>query len=678
MGFKPFPLLLPIVKNVPTLIPFGIQVAAVASLSVSGLTIGMKQLGWLQSLELKTYDGLVRLHPDYTVDPRLLVVAITEEDLQRIGQITPGDSILAKAIATLQQYQPQVIGLDLHRSIPKEPGRAELRQALQADNVIVIKKLGDTETGVNQIPPPTGIPDQRIGFNDLLVDPDGIVRRHLLYVRTQGKTYASFALQLALKALAQQNTVPQPSALNSRYMQLGATTFLPLTRTSGAYQTNDPQGYQILLEYRSRHPVSRRVTLSQVLSQSFEPEWVQDKIVLIGTTAPSGKDLFYTPFTAGNEADHRMAGVEIHAQMVTQLLDLAAGDRPLIWYWADWVEWVWLWAWALLGSHLAWKISHPVLLLLSSMGLLTLLSIASFVLLTQQGWVPLVAPGIAAIASIGVVTAYRAQFAQRQQRMVMTLLGQNTSPQIAAALWQARHRLIQSGKLPGQRLTATMLFSDIRGFSGVAEKMEPEALLDWLNEYLAEMAQEVHRHQGIINKFTGDGMLAVFGVPMPRLTTAEVAEDARRAIACALAMGARLEHLNQVWQQRGLKPTQMRIGIFTGLVVVGSLGGKDRLEYGVIGDSVNIAARLESLAKERQTGVCRILIAQDTLQLVEGLFQVEPWGPMELRGKEQWVNIYWVVGHHQTRNGTEFPPPAEPSLKNSDSQAETKARQMNL
>lgn len=654
MGFKPFPALLPIFNHIPTLIPLGIQVAAVASLTVSGLTIGVKQLGWLQSLELKAYDGLVRLHPNYTVDPRLLVVAITEEDLQQIGQITPSDGILAEAISTLQDYQPQAIGIDLHRSIPKEPGQAALRQAMQADNVIVITKLGDTESGLNQIPPPTGIPDQRIGFNDLLVDPDGIVRRQLLYVRTQEKTYSSFALQLALQALAYQGVTPRPSDLNPNYMQLGKTTFLPLTQTSGAYQTNDAQGYQILLEYRSRQPISRRVTLSQVLTRSFSPTWVQNKIVLLGTTAPSSKDLFYTPFTAGNEADHRMAGVEIHAQMVTQLLDLAEGDRSLIWYWAEWAEWLWIWVWALLGSHLAWKISHPALLLFSSAGMLALLSASCFLLLTHQGWVPSVAPGVAAIASIGAVTAFRAQFAQRQQRMVMTLLGQNTSPQIADALWNARHRLIQSGKLPGQKLTATMLFSDIRGFSGVAEKMEPEALLDWLNEYLAEMTHEVHRHQGIINKFTGDGMLAVFGVPMPRLTTAEVAEDARRAIACALAMGTRLEHLNQVWQQRGLRPAQMRIGIFTGPVVVGSLGGKDRLEYGVIGDSVNTAARLESIAKERQTGVCRILIAQDTLQLVEGLFQVEPWGPMELRGKEQWVDIYRVVGHYQTPNVVEF------------------------
>jgi class 3 adenylate cyclase len=228
--------------------------------------------------------------------------------------------------------------------------------------------------------------------------------------------------------------------------------------------------------------------------------------------------------------------------------------------------------------------------------------------------------------------------------MVMRLLGQQTSSEIAKALWTERDRLLNSGLLPGQRLTATMLFTDIKGFSSISEKMLPEDVMAWLNEYLPVMVQEVLSHQGIVNKFTGDGLLAVFGVPVPAANEAEVGEDARRAVACALAMGERLQELNQNWQSRGLPIAQMRVGIFTGPVMVGSLGSKERLEYGVIGDSVNIAARLECCEKHSQASDCRILIARETLVHLQEEFQVEAWGALQLKGKQHKVDVYRVTG----------------------------------
>jgi class 3 adenylate cyclase len=229
-------------------------------------------------------------------------------------------------------------------------------------------------------------------------------------------------------------------------------------------------------------------------------------------------------------------------------------------------------------------------------------------------------------------------------------LGQNTSPQIAQALWQGRDRLLKSGKLPGIRLMATMLFADIKDFSSVSEQMLPESLLEWLNELLNAITQEVIERQGIVNKFTGDGVMAGFGVPTGRLQEREVAQDARAAVACALAISDRLEEMNQSWQRLGLPAIQMRIGIFTGPVVAGSLGGKDRLEYGVIGDSVNIASRLESCEKHRQPTNCRILIGYETLVHLQEQFEVESWGLLALKGKQQMVDVYRVVGRRQDKH----------------------------
>jgi class 3 adenylate cyclase len=259
---------------------------------------------------------------------------------------------------------------------------------------------------------------------------------------------------------------------------------------------------------------------------------------------------------------------------------------------------------------------------------------------------------------MGAVVTYRSYQAQQKQQIVMKLLGQNTSPQIAQALWQGRDRLLKSGKLPGISLTATMLFADIKDFSTVSEQMTPEALLEWLNEFLGVMTHEVIKRQGIVNKFTGDGVMAVFGVPTCRLDSTEVAEDARSAVACALEISDRLEEMNQNWRRLGLPIIQMRVGIFTGPVVAGSLGGKDRLEYGVIGDSVNIASRLESCEKHRQPTNCRILIGYETLVHLQGRFDVESWGPLALKGKQQLVEVYRVL---EPRRNTPAPVAAHES-----------------
>lgn len=627
-----------VTQLLPTLPP-GLKVVGIMSLSMTLLVGSIEHLGGLETLELKAYDGMMRLRLQEPQDSRLLLVTITEADIRAQQQTIPSDAVIAQVLATLEQYQPAAIGLDLYRDVPQPPGETALQQQLQSPQVIVITNLGNSET--DAIPPPANVPPDRIGFNDFPVDADGIVRRSLLF----GGEYTSFSLQLAWKYLARHGIQPQPSRLNSDFLQLGDVTFTPLESQSGGYQTLDDRGYQILLNYRNHQPIARTVSLRQVLQGQLQPEWVKDKIVLIGTTAPSRKDLFYTPFSAGQAAQHQTSGVELHAQMLSQILSAVLDQRPLIWFLPEWADWAWIGLWAGAGGCLAWWIHRPVKLGLSGGGLLLGLVAAGVGVLSQAGWILVVSPAVATVLTAGLVLAYRAQQSQQQQQMVMALLGQNTSKEIADALWRNREMLLNSGKLAGQKLVATMLFTDICGFSTISESLLPENLLEWLNEYLAAMTQEVQRHHGIINKFTGDGMLAVFGVPMPRLTTAEISQDAHQAVACALAMGDRLAELNQIWQQRQLPVVQMRVGIFTGTVVVGSLGGKDRSEYGVIGDSVNIASRLESCAKDRQDYLCRVLIAEETLIHIQDHFSVEAWGKMELRGKQQMVEVYRVLGY---------------------------------
>lgn len=619
------------------------QVAAASfgTIAVMGLVLGVRQIGGLQRLELLAFDHLVRL-TSFTAepDPRILVVAITEQDIERQQQWPISDRVLAQALQQLQAHKPAVIGLDLYRNIPIEPGHAELVEQFNQPNLIAIRNI-DNLSGTK--PPPT-IPPERIGFNDLPLDPDDVVRRNILFAQGDSGTLYSFSLQLAIAYLEKQEISPQASQINPDYLQLGQAVFVPLTEKTGGYQNIEAAGYQILLNYRSAKNIARQVSLSDVLSGKVDGSWIKDKIVVIGSTAPSLKDGFATPYSPALQEDPRMVGVLVHVQMLSQLLDAATGERPLFWFWSEWAEIFWIVGWIGAGSLLGRATYHPLALSIGVAFGLGACTGVCFYLFIQGGWVPLAAPALGFFLAVGAVVSYKSYQAHQEHQIVMELLGQNTSPEIAQALWRGRDRLLKSGKLPGTRLTATLLFADIKGFSTISELMTPEALLEWLNEFLEVITQEVLNRKGIVNKFTGDGVMAVFGVPISREDRREVEEDAREAVACAMTISDRLEELNQKWQSQGLPRVQMRIGIFTGPAVVGSLGGKNRLEYGVIGDSVNTAARLESCEKDRQPSNCRILIGKETLVHLQGQVEVESWGPLELKGKQQMVEVYRVVG----------------------------------
>ncbi|UBF26620.1 CHASE2 domain-containing protein [Kovacikia minuta CCNUW1] len=380
-------------------------VIGIASFTVTGLILGMRQLGWLQPLELATFDRMTQISPDPGPDPRLLVVGITDRDIQTQKQFPLSDRTVAQTLRVLKSYQPRVIGLDLLRDIPQEPGNAALRTELAAPNLVTITQMGSAQ--VPATPPPLGIPFNRVGFNDLVLDQDGVVRRNLMFADNQTTTLYSFSLRLALAYLAAEGMKPQPNRANPDVLQLGKGTFQPLDSHTGAYQAIDARGYQILLKYRSRTP-ARQVSLGDVLSGQVKPEWVKDKVVLIGTTAVSGKDLSFTPFSSAEQETPRIAGVLIHANSVSQILEAAFNGRSLFWYWSDWAEAVWIAGWAIAGSTVAWCIRRPLVLAISGTALLLVLGAVCFGIFTQMGWVPGAAPAVAAIAAGGAVIAYRA------------------------------------------------------------------------------------------------------------------------------------------------------------------------------------------------------------------------------------------------------------------------------
>ena len=618
---------------------------------ILGLLYGVKQLGGLQQLELLVFDQMMRSRPDKITDPRLLLVTITESDI-KTHKWPLTDRLVAQTLSELNRHQPAAIAVDLNlqRNIAIEPERSELIAQLRQPNVIAAVSNGNNQN--DRIDPPIELPKEQVGLVDLPADPDGFMRRALLFTNR-----AALSIQLLNAYLRadcpsdrpqRQDLVCQnlkPSFNSKKEYELGGVVFPLLKSDSGAYQTINSGGYQILINYRGSSQSLQQVTLTQVLQKEVTPDLIKGKIVLIGVSAPSLKDVFLTPYSSRTEGTVRMAGVEVQAHITSQLLDAVLDGDRLFWFWTEWQELLWILSWAIAGIGLTWVIRKPLILIVSELLFLAILVGFSYVLFLQQGWIPVVAPALVfGLASITTLIDRQYQF-QQQQQMMMRLLGQQTSPEIANALWAGRDRLLQSGRLPWQNVTATVLFTDIRNFSTTVEGESPERVMGWLNEYLTVMADVVQSHQGVVNKFIGDSVMAVFGVPIALQEQTEIAMDARRSVACALAMRSALIVLNQQFEQQGLPKIEMRVGIFTGAVMVGSLGGKSRLEYGVIGDTVNIASRLESCEKERQDDECRILIAQESLDYLEDLYEVESWGAIFLKGRVHSVEVYRVIGH---------------------------------
>jgi adenylate cyclase len=205
-------------------------------------------------------------------------------------------------------------------------------------------------------------------------------------------------------------------------------------------------------------------------------------------------------------------------------------------------------------------------------------------------------------------------------------------------------------------LTATVLFTDLMGFTAVAEKRDPQGVMDWLNAYMEAMAQQVIEHGGVIDKYIGDSIMAIFGVPLPRTTEAEISRDALNAVNCALAMETTLMQLNDRWREQDLPTIGMRIGIFTGPLVAGSLGSVQRLEYTVVGDTVNTASRLEGFDKELfapdyLSHPCRIIIGEATLCRLGDQFEAQKVGEASLKGKDQKITVYCVSGRVDDNSG---------------------------
>ena len=359
----------------------------------------LKIFGSIQSAELYNYDLYHKFLPPSPPDSRVTVLGITEEDIIEFGWPLT-DETLSTAIENLQLHEPSVIGLGLYRDVPRPPGSEALSKQLSAPNLVGIFNVGSSSNGT-EVPSPPSIDESRIGFNDLPVDSDGIIRRSLIFVSggDSKNDYYSFVLRVL--------ATHRPNAFESisydyNNLYLGDVAIKALTTKSGGYENIDSRGYQILLKYRNSDPAAEYLSLKEVLDSNFNPESIRGKMVLIGTNARSLRDSFFTPYSPSGNPETSMSGVNIQAHMLSQLLDISEGNRAMIRYFPSWIEFFSVAVFSFLGSFLPWKIRSPKLLALTVFLTILILYGVSFSLFTFLSfWIPVIEPIAAFI--LGVV-----------------------------------------------------------------------------------------------------------------------------------------------------------------------------------------------------------------------------------------------------------------------------------
>ncbi|WP_236070411.1 MULTISPECIES: CHASE2 domain-containing protein [Prochlorococcus] len=589
------------------------------------LLTGLKLSGVAQSLDLLLYDLVTTLRPAASGKTQpITIIGIGEDDIRTHGWPID-DGLFCKGIDQLSKNGAVAIGFDIYRDQGVGPNQECLRERFRNN-----PRLISIFNVASNIPAVPGTPPERHSYNDVSVDDDNVIRRDLVHVAGQDKATVAFPLRIVEVGTGDKKLRQQ--------LEAGSINDAWLTANSGGYynETDAGLGMQRLLLFRE--PGSfRSYSLSALLKGDIPQKDIQNHMVLIGSTAPSLKDLFEIPHSRFSEGEvhMKMPGVEVHALRVATLLDRKKGILVhgfLMPGWGNLLLVLFSGGMGLWLGEAFLTLRRSVIVVATSV---VALSTALMALLINYIWIGSVMPVAGLTIMAGTAWLRRGAASQQHQKEVQRLLGQATSPAVADQLWQQRDQLLKDGRFEGRQLPVTVLFTDTANFTTVSEHFQPAELMDWLNRGMASCVPAVTTRGGMINKFTGDGMLAVFGVPLSE----DPKGDARAAIEAVIEIQTGLVKLNEELAKEGAPANRMRIGIHSGVVLAGSMGSSERLEYAIIGDTVNCASRLESFEKSRHVGVLRVLVSSTTRELLgdelNNSLHWEEWGEIQVKGREE-------------------------------------------
>jgi len=563
----------------------------------------------LKLFENKLLDMRFLLRGTMPAGEDVVLVTIDEKSIQSIGRWSWDRNVFAELIYTLTDAEPSVIAFDVIFSEPSAHD-PELANAIDyAGNVLLPLvfdfngELGHRGAGEELDPfalrlvehperfqkyqpisarsvllPRPELAEMLMGLGHINMHPDrdGILRWELTLVAYDGRLIPSLPL---LTAATHKGVALDQIRIDAGTGVTLGDTFIP----------TDHFG-RMLIPYYGPSGTFPHYSVADVLSGVIPPEKLANKVVLIGATAVGIYDLRVTPFSAA------MPGVEKHASVISSILENKTLARAPLW-----AETLLLICSGLAMTLLLRRTGAISSLMITVSFCIALTILATLTFLKGQTWLNLSSPLLNCVSIYTSIMAYSFRVEERSSRYIKNLFSSYVTERVVHEL--IRHP--EMARLGGDRREVSVLFSDIKGFTGFSEKHSPQEVVTLLNEYLTAMTEVIFHWEGTLDKFVGDEIMVFWGAPMPQ------PDHAERAVRCALEMRQRLDGLQLEWLKQGLESLDAGIGINSGEVLVGNIGAEGKkMDYTIIGDHVNLGARVEALTRNYDTP---ILITEHTL-----------------------------------------------------------------
>lgn len=594
-----------------------------------------------ERVSFKVFDLFFYLRGSVKASEEVVIAAIDEKSIERLGRWPWSRDKIAQLVEKLSKHGASVIALDIiyserekndaqlaesfasagnvflpvvflfDRDDPKPAFKAE-KFALPVSEKTTKKFIPIHATSVLSPLPEFIEASAGLVHINIFPDPDGVVRWESLYIE-----YFNYLIpSLSLKVSAYHLGIPEEKlvAIPGEGIILGRR-FLP-TDSSG----------RILIHYYGGVNHFKYLSVVDILEDRVSPTDIEGKIVLVGATAVGIYDLRVTPTSPV------MPGVEKHANVIASILE----NRTLK---PSSVMWNYL---AILGSgilgllFIKLKSLHSFFLLIVVAS--ALFSGAYYLFKFEGIWFSVVNALFNLLTQFFVLVTIKYAFFEREAKFIRDVFSSYVTESVVRELIKNP----DMAKLGGERKEITVFFTDLRGFTAMSERLEPEKVVEILNEYFSAMTEIVFKWEGTLDKFIGDAIMVFWGAPI------NIPDHAERAVRCAVEMVQRLRELNKKWREEGKPELRLGAGINTGYALVGNIGAEGKkMDYTVIGDTVNLASRLEGLNKQYNS---EIIISETTYERVKTLLEVKmkdvvevvPLGETQVRGKEKPIKIFQV------------------------------------
>ena len=532
----------------------------------------------------------------------------------------------AKLAAALRKNQNVILGYFFFMSREEVKHRKETKGGAAAYNIPArftsVRSIDKgapqpslmTAMAVEQNIAPLASAASDFGYFNIVPDDDGTVRWVPLAIKYGDSVYPHIAVEAIRRFLGS-----PPLILNTAVYGVDSIQI-------GKLQVPTDENGRLLINFRGPQKTFPHYSFSDVLNGTVPASAFKDKIVLVGATAIGIYDVRVIPFSG------TFPGVEIHANIIDNLLRNDPISRP------DWVTVVDVAAILLCGIGLTIAISRirAILGTLVTIGLIILYgALNEYVFVTWKIWLTAIYPGMTMVFVFFGVTTYRFMTEEKKKREIKEAFSHYVAPSLVNNILQDPTKLV----LGGEERRLTVLFSDIRGFTTISESLSPQALVKLMNDYLTPMTDVILAHNGTVDKYMGDAIMAFWGAPVWQ-------EDHQvRACRAALAMMDKLKQLRAEWEKRGIPRIDIGIGISTGNLTVGNMGSTTRFDYTVMGDSVNLGSRLEGLNKEYRT---HIIVPKFTYEDVKNQFILRQLDLIKVKGKHIPIKIYELMAVEDT------------------------------